>query len=150
MPGTVEWHTVSKRLEYMPDEIGKEQPETCPDTGFRRNICVRIVLCLASYHTYRTMPPLGIRDLTMPQVHLYVCLEDLTDGYSMAAFGMVFVLGSYVYNSIGSARRNAEMERDKKLGEILESRKKLGMDEDPVAFRKRRKADAAAAEGAGA
>lgn len=60
----------------------------------------------------------------------------------MAAFGMVFVLGSYVYNSIGSARRNAEMERDKKLGEILESRKKLGMDEDPVAFRKRRKEEA--------
>lgn len=57
----------------------------------------------------------------------------------MAAFGMVFVLGSYVYNSIGAARRNAEMERDKKLGEILESRKKLGMDEDPVTFRKRRK-----------
>jgi hypothetical protein len=57
---------------------------------------------------------------------------------------MVFVLGSYVYASIGSARRNAENVRDKKLGEILESRKKLGMDEDPVAWRKRRKEDAAA------
>jgi hypothetical protein len=59
----------------------------------------------------------------------------------MAAFGMVFVLGSYVYASIGSARRNAEMERDKKLGEILESRKKMGMDEDPVLWRRKRKED---------
>jgi hypothetical protein len=58
---------------------------------------------------------------------------------------MVFVLGSYVYASIGSARRNADSVRDKKLGEILESRKKLGMDEDPVAWRRRRKEDAAAA-----
>jgi len=57
---------------------------------------------------------------------------------------MVFVLGSYVYASIGSARRNAENVRDKKLGEILESRKKLGMDEDPVARRRKRKDDAAA------
>jgi hypothetical protein len=58
---------------------------------------------------------------------------------------MVFVLGSYVYASIGSARRNADSVRDKKLGEIMESRKKLGMDEDPVAWRRRRKEDAAAA-----
>ena len=56
---------------------------------------------------------------------------------------MVFVLGSYVYNSIGAARRNAEIGRDKMLGEILESRKKLGMDQDPVAFRRRRKEEAA-------
>lgn len=57
---------------------------------------------------------------------------------------MVFVLGSYVYNSIGSARRNAVAEREKMLGEILESRKKLGMDQDPVVWRRRRKEEAAA------
>lgn len=79
----------------------------------------------------------------MPYVSLLVSQNKLTN--SLAAFGMVFVLGSYVYASIGSARRNAENARDKKLGEILESRKKLGMDEDPVAWRKRRKEDAAAA-----
>jgi hypothetical protein len=53
--------------------------------------------------------------------------EEMTDN-RLAAFGMVIVLGSYVYTSIKSARRNAEDGREKMLSEVLESRRKLGMD----------------------
>ena len=45
-----------------------------------------------------------------------------------AAFGMVFVLGSFIYSSIGSAKSIAASRRVQTHSEILESRKRLGMD----------------------
>lgn len=42
---------------------------------------------------------------------------------------MVFVLGSYVYSSINSARRNAHDHREKMWGEVMESRKRLGLED---------------------
>ncbi|RXK35598.1 hypothetical protein M231_07128 [Tremella mesenterica] len=64
------------------------------------------------------MPPIGIKDFTMP----------------MAAFGMVFVLGSYVYASLNKARRDAGMAREKKLEE-LQARQKP---EEPMVLRHRK------------
>ncbi|WVQ90006.1 hypothetical protein IAS59_003782 [Cryptococcus gattii] len=54
------------------------------------------------------MPPLGIKDLTMPA----------------AAFTMAIVLGAHVYSSINQARQEAEFKRAKMLE--LEYEKKLG------------------------
>jgi hypothetical protein len=45
-----------------------------------------------------------------------------------AAFGMIFVLGSYIYSSVGEAKSIAASRRIQTHSEILESRKRLGMD----------------------
>ncbi|WWC91286.1 uncharacterized protein L201_006229 [Kwoniella dendrophila CBS 6074] len=54
------------------------------------------------------MPPLSVKDLTMPA----------------AAFTMAIVLTAHVYNSINHARLDAAVVRDQKLTEIEERRKK--------------------------
>ncbi|WVW79268.1 hypothetical protein I302_101235 [Kwoniella bestiolae CBS 10118] len=54
------------------------------------------------------MPPLGVKDLTMPA----------------AAFTMAIILTAHVYNSINHARLDAAIARDQKLTEIEEQRKK--------------------------
>ena len=59
------------------------------------------------------------------------------------------ILGSYIYTSIGAAKRNAATEREKSWSMIMEQRRSLGMDvEDMVADRMRRKDLRAQAAGA--
>lgn len=45
-----------------------------------------------------------------------------------AAFGMIFVLGSFIYSSIGEAKSIAASRRIKTHSDILEQRKRLGID----------------------
>ncbi|KAK8843366.1 hypothetical protein IAR55_007023 [Kwoniella newhampshirensis] len=52
------------------------------------------------------MPPLGVKDLTMPA----------------AAFTMAIVLGAHVYTSINQARREADEKREEILYEERERR----------------------------
>ena len=47
---------------------------------------------------------------------------------NIAAFGMIFVLGSFIYSSIGEAKSIAASRRVQTHADILESRKRLGMD----------------------
>ncbi|KAK6904357.1 hypothetical protein L486_08056 [Kwoniella mangroviensis CBS 10435] len=54
------------------------------------------------------MPPLSVKDLTMPA----------------AAFTMAIILTAHVYNSINHARLDAAIARDQKLTEIEEKRRK--------------------------
>ncbi|WRT68978.1 uncharacterized protein IL334_005960 [Kwoniella shivajii] len=53
------------------------------------------------------MPPLSVKDLTMPA----------------AAFTMAIVLTAHVYNSINHARSEANIARDQRLNEVAEKRK---------------------------
>jgi hypothetical protein len=51
-----------------------------------------------------------------------------TPFYNTAAFTMVFVLGSFIYSSIGSAKEIAANQKAKNYERALEQRKHLGMD----------------------
>ncbi|KAJ9091202.1 hypothetical protein QFC19_009198 [Naganishia cerealis] len=80
------------------------------------------------------MPPLGVKDLTMPAgmppskyLHRATAHHSLAFPH-LAAFTMVFVLGSYIYSSIGSAKENAAKQKAKNYERALEQRKHLGMD----------------------
>jgi hypothetical protein len=54
--------------------------------------------------------------------------------------------GAYIHTSIGHARRNAAIERDKALPLVHQQRKGLGMDADDMLADRRRRKEARAAE----
>lgn len=77
-----------------------------------------------------TMPPLGVKDLTMPAGKLDPFSQSQLPYPPLptAAFTMVFVLGSYIYSSISSAKTHAAVQKAQHYERALEQRKHLGMD----------------------